>query len=106
MIRIKIGSSERQFSSISDLDESWITQQVNRRQADGQAVCVQVSIEQSSVNIRLSTPGCSKRSGGGRPPKPQEKAIFDLWDKRGLNQANFSGGNIVAFFKQLRKLLD
>lgn len=106
MIQIQIGSSERQFSSIRDLDESWINQQINRRKADGQAVCVQVSIEQTSVNIRLSTPACSKSGGGGRPPNPQEKAIFDLWDERGLNQANFSGGNVVAFFKQLRKLLD
>ncbi len=106
MIKIKIGSNERQFNSIRDLDESWINQQVNRRKADGQAVCVQVSIEQDSVNIRLSTPACSKSGGGGRAPKPQEKAIFDLWDGRGLNQTGFSGGNVIAFFKQLRKLLD
>jgi len=35
MIRIKIGGSERQLSSINDLDESWINQQVNRRKQDG-----------------------------------------------------------------------
>jgi len=106
MIRIKIGSAERQLSSISDLDESWINQQVNRRKQDGQAVCVDVSIEQNSVNIRLSTPACSKSSGGGRPPNRQEEGIFELWDKHGLNRTDFSGGNVVAFFKQLRKLLD
>jgi len=57
------------------------------------------------VNIRLSTPACRKSGGGGRPPNQQEKGIFELWDKQGLNRTDFSGGNVVAFFKQLRKLL-
>ena len=105
MIRITIGSNERQFSSIRDIDESWIAQQVNRRQSDGQTVCVQVFIKQNSVDILLSTPACSKGGGTGRPPKPQEQTIFNLWDERGLNQTNFTGGNVIAFFKQLRKLL-
>jgi len=104
MIQIIIGSSKRQFNSVRDIDESWIAQQVNRRQSDGQDVCVQVFIKKDSIDIRLSTPACSK-GGGGRRPRPQEEAIFDLWKERVLNQIDFSGGNVIAFFKQLRKLL-
>jgi hypothetical protein len=106
MIRIIIGGSERQFSSVRNIDESWVAQQVNRRQSDGQNVCVQVIIKQDSVDMRLSTPACRKGDGGGRQPRPQEEAIFDLWAERGLNQIDFSGGNVIAFFKQLRKVLD
>lgn len=106
MIRIIIGGNERQFDSIHDVDESWIAQQVNQRQSDGQNVCVRVFIKQGSVDIQLSTPACSKGGGGGRQPRPQEEAIFDLWKERGLNQTDFSGGNVIAFLKQLRKLLN
>jgi hypothetical protein len=106
MIRITIGTGERQISTMGDLEETWINQQVNRRKDDGQNVCVQVAIEQDSINIRLRTPACAINGGGGRPPNQQERAIFDLWAKHGLNQTNFSGGNVVAFFKQLRNILD
>ena len=106
MIQIQIGSSERRINSIDELEESWINQQVNCRKDDGQNVCVQVAIEQDSINIRLSTPACAINGGCGRPPNQQERAIFDLWGKHGLNQSNFSGGNVVAFFKQLRRILD
>jgi hypothetical protein len=106
MIRIIIGSNERQFSSIHDLEESWIAQQINRRQAVGQDVCVRVFIKQKPVNVLLTTTACSKGIGRGPPPKQQENAIFDLWDECGLNKADFSGGNVIAFFKILRKLLD
>jgi hypothetical protein len=106
MIRIKIDSNEHKYNSINDLDESWIAQQVNRRQADGKEVCVRVFIKHESVDVRLGTPACKKISGSSRQPRSREEAIFDLWEQRGLNKENFSGGNIVAFFKQLRKLLD
>ena len=106
MIQIIIGSSERQFNSVRDIDESWIAQQVNRRQSDGQNVCVRVFIKQDTIDIGLSTPACSKGGGGSRRPRPQEQAVFDLWRERGLNQADFGGGNVIAFFRQLCKLLD
>ena len=106
MIRISIGTSERQISSISYLDESWINQQINRRKDDGQEICVQVVIEHNSVNMHLSTPACAKSRRGGRSPNQKESIIFDLWKKCGLKQSNFSGGNVVAFFKQLRKILE
>jgi len=106
MIRVKIESQEHKYDSINDINERWITQQVNRRQSDDQDVCVKVHIEQDSIKIVLNTPTCSSSGGGGRRPRPQEQAIFNLWKDRGLNQTNFSGGNVVAFFKQLRKLVD
>ena len=73
MIRVRIRDAERELSSVS---ESWINQQINRRGADGQSVC--------------------------RPPNRYEEQVFNLWKKRGLNQEQFTGGNLIAFLKQLR----
>lgn len=97
MIRVQIGNSERELSSVS---ESWVNQQINRRRADGENVCVRVIIRQENINMTLSTPSCP-RGGGGRPPNRYEEQIFSLWEKRGLNNVHFSGGNLVAFLKQL-----
>ena len=99
MIRVRIGDAERELSSVS---ENWINQQLNRRGADGQSVCVIVIIHQDQLNMTLSTPNCSKGSGG-RPPNRYEEQVFNLWEKRGLNQEQFTGGNLIAFLKQLRR---
>lgn len=90
--------------SLAEAGESWINQQINRRRAEGQNVCVEVSISTSGLNLRLATPGCGS-GGGGRPPTANERAVLDLWSKLGLLSGDFTGGNLVAFLKQLRRLL-
>lgn len=102
MIRIRIGGEEREFASA---DEQWINQQINRRRADSQPVCVRVTVHEGGLDMVLSTPTCGASGGGGRPPRPQEKEVFDLWNRRGLDDADFTGGNLVAFLKQLKQLL-
>ncbi|MFH1671806.1 MAG: hypothetical protein ABIF87_00025 [Pseudomonadota bacterium] len=98
MIRVRIGDAERELSSVS---ESWINQQINRRRADGQSVCVRVIIRQEELNMTLSTQSCPKGSGG-RPPNRYEKQVFDLWEQRGLNRDKFTGGKLISFLKQLK----
>lgn len=100
VITIKIGTSKK---DISEAKESWINQQINRRREDGLQVCVEVRIRTDSLDFTLATPTCGGR--GGRRPKPQEQEIFDLWKERGLTKEDFTGGNLVAFIKQLRKML-
>ena len=102
MIRIRIGEKERE---LDNADEHWITQQINRRRADGQSVCVRVIIQEGALDMVLSTPNCGTSAGGGRRARPQEKEVFNLWDQRGLNDAGFTGGSLVAFLKQLSRLL-
>ncbi len=101
MIRIRIGNEERELASA---DEHWINQQINRRRADGQTTCVRVIIHEGNLNMVLSTPDCGASGGGGRAPCPEEKKVFNLWDQRGLNDANFTGGSVVAFLKQLKRI--
>jgi hypothetical protein len=104
MITIKIAEEERQLDTV---DEQWINQQISRRRADGQSVCVRVTIQEGGLDMVLSTPNCGTSGGGGRPrpPRPQEKEVFDLWNQRGLNDADFTSGNLVAFLKQFKRLL-
>lgn len=98
MITITIGQETR---ALGDATEQWINQQIARRHRDGGSLCVQVKIEKPPLNMLLSTPQCSRNGFGGRPPSEQEQRIFELWDRRGLNQHDFTGGNLVAFLNQL-----
>ena len=97
-IRVRIGETER---NLYEADEHWINQQINRRRHDGQRICVMVFIKDIFLNMILSTPGCSNSCGGGRQPNLQEKRIFDLWKKLGLNKPEFPAGNVTAFLKQV-----
>lgn len=100
MITIKIGESER---PLADAEPSWVNQQINRRREDGVSVCVRVTIRTQTLNIVLATPGCAG-GGGGRPPTRDEQAILDLWQERGLSRPEFTGGNLIAFLRQLERL--
>ena len=104
MITIRIGGNARSLEDIRSIDESWINQQINRRRAENQPVCVQLSIKEGSLNMQLSSSDCPS-SGGGRPPTQQEQQIFDLWEKVGMRKSEFHGGNFVAFLKQLRSVI-
>lgn len=100
MINIKICDDER---SIEQIDAHWINQQINQRRREGQSVCVRVHIQENGVDLLLSTPTCANSgSSVGRPPNYQETEIINLWNLRGLNQIDFSGGNLIAFLEQFR----
>jgi hypothetical protein len=102
MIRVKIGMSDYE---LKDVSADWINREINGRRRDGLPACVQVIIRDGRIDMGLSTPACSAGGGGGRPPTPQEKAILDIWNQQRLNTDDFSGGNVVAFLKQLERLV-
>lgn len=97
-IIVQIGTSER---DINDIEPNWVNEQINRRKKDGVPICVRVAIKQEDINMVLATKDCPGDGGGGRPPNRREKEIFDLWDKLHLNLESFSGGNLIAFLKQI-----
>ena len=105
LIRIYIGNNERQFDDVYSIDESWINQQINKRKEDKEKVCVRVYIKNEFIDILLTTPACGGSGGSGRAPNPREREISTLWGIRRLNEENFSSGNLIAFFKQLRKII-
>jgi hypothetical protein len=106
MIQIEVAGNKKEFSSINDIDEPWINQQINRRQNDNLLVCVRIYIKQDSVDIGLSTPTCQGRGGSKTQFSSKDTAVYELWQKLGLNKDGFSSGNVIAFLKQLRKILN
>jgi len=105
LIKIRIGNNERQFDDVYNIDESWINQQINKRKEDKEKICIRVYIKNEFIDILLTTPACGGGGGSGRGPNPQEIEILNLWKIRGLNEEKFSGGNLISFFKQLRKII-
>ena len=102
-VTVQIGNETRDFSEAS---ETWIDDQIVRRQRDSSPVCVVVTIKTAMADVFLATPTCSGRGGGGtRPPSQREQQIFALWNEHKLDTSHFTRGSLVAFLKQLRKLI-
>lgn len=96
-IRIRINGTEKTYQ---EADTGWIIQQINRRRADGQLVCVEVIVHAPAIDMILSTPTCTG-TGGSRLPNSTEKRIFDLWDRYHLSRPNFTSDDVINFLKQL-----
>ncbi len=100
MVTISINGETK----IDNYDESWIIQTIQRSIKEGIIPCVTVSIQSDAVNISLATRSCGGGGGSRRTFNNLEQQIINLWLERGLN-GTFSGGNVNAFLKQLRRLL-
>lgn len=99
MIRVRIGDSERE---LRDATPQWVNEQINRRRADGLSVCVQVVIRSGPLDITLVTPTCpGTGGGGGRHLNRHEKDVVSLWKRLHLDTQDFTGGNLVAFLRQI-----
>lgn len=91
----KIGGVERRLEEVED---SWINQQINRRRASREAVCVMVRIDAATAKVTLATPACGG-AGGGRPATAEERRIIDLWRRHRLDTHDFTGGKLIAFLR-------
>lgn len=98
---MSIGQESR---SGSDITESWINQQVNRRLRDGARVCVTVTVKNRDLDMILRTANCPTPRGPGRAPNGYERRVFDLWEKLDLHNGELRGGKLVAFLKQMGEL--
>ncbi len=101
MITVKICESEQQYYNAKDIDEQWINQQINRRIACGEVVWLWIKIQQGNLNFSISTPNYPVGGfGGGRQLIQDELHVYQLWKERGLENPDFTGGNLIAFLKQ------
>jgi len=101
-VSVRIGGETRELDAAS---ENWINDQLKRRRSGGQDVCVQVGVHAGDIQLSLTTPGCGGGLGGGRQANSRELDIIELWNRLHLNQATFTGGNLIAFLKQLGQKL-
>jgi hypothetical protein len=101
VIKVTIGDMQREFASISDLEESWINQQIERRRRDtGQDPCVRVHVALGSINVTFASAACAGQGGGGRPLTPLESSLFALWQELELGGRALVGGRLIAFLKR------
>ena|ERR1043166_9196071 len=102
MKTITIGTAPpREFR---DATGGWIHDQVAALLSRGLSVCVRVQIKTDSVNVAFATPGCGPTQSADREPNPEEQKLVDLWRRRGLNNADFEIGQLVAFIDEAKHL--
>jgi len=101
MSTITIGNIVR---NLDEVDEGWLNQQINSRRSEGERLCIEVHIKTAYLDLLLPTRDCP-RGRGGRTPTPQEQEIINLWNRLHLSEAHFTGGNIIAFRRQLERYI-
>lgn len=102
MIKFEINGAERQME---DAGEGWVNEQINRRRRDNQPICVRVWVEKKpEVDLVFSTPDCPPSAAGTRHLTRRENEIVQLWRKRGLNEPDFTAGNLWSFLRQAARL--
>lgn len=104
MITVTVAGIEH---SLEGLSESWLHEQIRRRQKAGEPVCVQVRVHTHTpdVNVGVSSGACPAGPGGSRRPNPKEQQVLDLWSHFGLGHGDLNSGKLVAFLQRLRSLV-
>jgi len=103
VITVRIARSQRQFPT-DDVDEAWLNKQF--KQQDEDPLCVQIAIRSNTgVNVIVSTPGCPTSRSAPRSPKPREREILELWNELLRCHGTLHSGNVIAFLKQVRRML-
>lgn len=107
MITITIGQASREWSGPDDVEESWIAQQINERYRRGEAVCVFVRIVVPGVELGMVAGQCGSNYAPGPPLRlsDDEEKIVALWRERTSKNGRVDPGEIIGFFKQLRRLV-
>jgi hypothetical protein len=101
MIRVSIDGVER---TIDQVTPSWLREEIESRRNAGKNVCIRVTIKSGSLDLILATPACaSGGGGGGRAPNSDEKKLFELWTKRGMDSNDFNVGQLNAFLNEIKK---
>jgi hypothetical protein len=100
MVKIEINEVRQDFS---DINPSWINEQIRKRQDNGIPVCVKIYIQEGNVDLVLSCGDCGAQGGGGvRRPNPDEERVFALWEKFGCKEKPIIPGKITAFLNQIK----
>jgi hypothetical protein len=102
MITVTVAGIEQ---SLEGLSESWLHEQIKRRQKAGEPVCVQVVVHTPEIKVGVSSAACPMGPGGSRRPKPKEQQVLDLWSQFDLGQGDLNSGKLVAFLQRLRSLV-
>lgn len=97
-------SVEGERIKIGEFSPRWLMERLERGRDRRRPVCVRVEIDEGPVQLGLPTPGCNSGGGGGTPNR-EELRIIEEWRRRGLAQSGWEPGQLIAFLKDLRRLL-
>lgn len=107
MIKVKVEGTELVYDSMREIEESRIVQLIKGMRRNNQSVCVLLTIEEYPVDLLLPTGVCSGMAHGtSRPLRPEEQRIVEAWERHKLNKADFNEGELIAFLKQVGRLLN
>jgi len=91
--------------SLEGLSESWLHEQIRRRQQAGEKVCVQVSVQTSEIIAGVSSGACPSGRGNSRKLTEKERELLALWKHFGLGEEEVNSGKLIAFLQRLRALI-
>lgn len=104
MITVSIGSVSRTFS-LGDVDEQWISAQINNRRKEGALPCVEITLEDGPWHLRFRTKNCPPPTGG-RQATPDEAKVLGFWDDIMRTEREVNPGAIISFLHRLPKMLE
>ncbi|MBU2874288.1 hypothetical protein [Marinobacter salexigens] len=99
MITVTVAGIEQDLAGLSD---SWLHEQIRRRQNSGESVCVQVKVRTSEMHVGVSTGSCPVGVASSRQPNANERKILELWKHFELGGSDVNSGKLVAFLQRLR----
>lgn len=102
MITVSIGTAER---PLLEATPAWVNEQLSRRYANGDRVCIRVRIDESGVLMSLTSHDCPRANSNYRPPSPLEQQIFDIWQFHRLDESDVNAGRLIPFLERLRGIL-
>lgn len=102
MINVTVAGIEQ---SLEGLSESWLHEQIRRRQQAGERVCVHVSVQTSEINAGVSSGACPSGRASSRQLTEKEHEVLTLWKHFGLGEGEVNSGKLVAFLQRLRALI-
>jgi hypothetical protein len=102
MVTVSIGQEER---AIDEVTLDWIDDQIQRRRANRQSICIKVTVRTAAANLVFATQGCGGSGGGGGSYSAREQDLIEMWKSSKLSDADFAAGNVWAFVRRLRQTL-
>jgi hypothetical protein len=102
MVNIMIGKTERPFAEATP---EWINQQIGRRRAAGESVCISVRIDEPGAVMSLTTQECPPGSSNNREPNPFEQRIFEVWQQYDLDKPRIETGKLISFLERLSRMI-
>jgi hypothetical protein len=103
MKTITIGNSRP--LDVDRVEAALIRDRVRELRGRNIPVCVKILLDVPPVNIILTTVGCTdSEPDNPRPLRPEEKRLFDLWEKRGMKKEDFEVDQLEMFIREIRPL--